>query len=350
MRATVIYGTRDIRVEEVPDPAIQRAHRRRRPGHARLHLRQRPVGLPRRGRARSRASGSATSSSASSRRSAPTVSGVKRRRPRGRAVRVVRRHLRRSAARACTPPARTAASGARPAPTAARARRCGCPFADGTLVRLPAERPPTTPADRAPRAVRRHGHRPPRGPRRRGAARAPRSRWSATARSGCAACSPPTGSAPSGSSRWAATRRAPTIAKPFGATDVVAERGDAAVAARPGADRRPGRARGDRGRRHRAVDAHRDRHRPRRRRGRLRRRAARQRHRPRHRRACSTATSPCAAASRRRARTCRSCWPTCSPARSTRRRSSTCRSTSTASRPGYQAMDERTALKVLVRP
>ena len=45
MRATLMYGAGDVRVENVPDPAIQRAHRRGGPRAARLHLRQRPVAV-----------------------------------------------------------------------------------------------------------------------------------------------------------------------------------------------------------------------------------------------------------------------------------------------------------------
>ena len=50
MRATTIHAPRDIRLEDVPDPTIERAHRRHRQGGRRLHLRLRPVALPRRER------------------------------------------------------------------------------------------------------------------------------------------------------------------------------------------------------------------------------------------------------------------------------------------------------------
>ena len=45
MRATVMYGAGDVRVENVPDARHRRADRRPRPRHPRLHLRQRPVAL-----------------------------------------------------------------------------------------------------------------------------------------------------------------------------------------------------------------------------------------------------------------------------------------------------------------
>ena len=54
---------------------------------------------------------------------------------------------------------------------------------------------------------------------------------SATAPSASPACSPPSGSAPSGSSRSAATPTARSSPREFGATDIVAERGDEAVEA-----------------------------------------------------------------------------------------------------------------------
>ena len=72
MRATYMYGAGDVRVEDVPDPVIQQPTDALVRIVAVLHLRQRPAPLrldaaptdgPRRW---------ATSSSASSRRSAPT--------------------------------------------------------------------------------------------------------------------------------------------------------------------------------------------------------------------------------------------------------------------------------------
>ena len=45
MKATVMYGAGDVRVENVPDAADHRADRRARPRHPRLHLRQRSLAL-----------------------------------------------------------------------------------------------------------------------------------------------------------------------------------------------------------------------------------------------------------------------------------------------------------------
>lgn len=88
------------------------------------------------------------------------------------------------------------------------------PFADGTLVKLPAE---AASDDRLLTAllalsdVLGTGHHAAVGA---GVTRAPRSPSSVTAPSGSAVCWPPSGSVPSGSSRWAVTKPAPTSPVP----------------------------------------------------------------------------------------------------------------------------------------
>lgn len=83
------------------------------------------------------------------------------------------------------------------------------PFADGTLVQLPKD---AASDDHLLSAlltlsdVLGTGHHAALGA---GSAPAPRSPWSGTARWACARCWPPSGWAPSGSSRWAGTRSAP---------------------------------------------------------------------------------------------------------------------------------------------
>ena len=103
------------------------------------------------------------------------------------------------------------------------------PLADGTLVVGPRLRPLRRDAALAADALRRHGHRPPRRRLRAASSPARRSRSSATAPSACPACWPPSASAPSGSSRCRATPTARQLAREFGATDIVAERGEEAV-------------------------------------------------------------------------------------------------------------------------
>ncbi len=93
MRATIIHGAGDVRVETVPDPKNPRTHRCLGAGRRCLHLRERPVALPVHARLRTRSP------------HRPRVPGhrrgrgrrcgrVRRRRPGRRPVRVVRRHLR----------------------------------------------------------------------------------------------------------------------------------------------------------------------------------------------------------------------------------------------------------------
>ena len=73
MRASVYHGPRDIRVEDVPDATLEGADRRPRARDPRVHLRQRPVALPRRARdLRAPRAAPATSSWGSSRRSGRT--------------------------------------------------------------------------------------------------------------------------------------------------------------------------------------------------------------------------------------------------------------------------------------
>ena len=45
MRATVMYGAGDVRVEDVPDARHRRADRRAGPRHPRVHLRQRSLAV-----------------------------------------------------------------------------------------------------------------------------------------------------------------------------------------------------------------------------------------------------------------------------------------------------------------
>ena len=125
------------------------------------------------------------------------------------------------------------------------------PLADGTLVST-REVPDDDAGALAAQPLGRDGHRLARRGRRRGCGRATPWSSSATARSGSAASSPRPGWAPSAiiaMSRHASRQR---LARDFGATDVVEERGDEAVeAAVQGAHRRGGRGRRPRVRRHR---------------------------------------------------------------------------------------------------
>ena len=112
MRATLMYGAGDVRVETVPDPTIQeptdahRAHRRR------LHLRQRPVALRAPGRRPTEGARMGHEFVGIVEETGSEVTGL----PSGDFVIapfvVVRRHLRLLHARACRPPAATADSGA----------------------------------------------------------------------------------------------------------------------------------------------------------------------------------------------------------------------------------------------
>ena len=77
MRATVMYGAGDVRVENVPDARLSRADRRPRRRHPRLHLRQRSLAVQVDGARARPAAAWATRPSASSRRSAPTSARVK---------------------------------------------------------------------------------------------------------------------------------------------------------------------------------------------------------------------------------------------------------------------------------
>ena len=76
MRGVVMHAPGDVRVEDRERPDDHRADRRDHPPGRDLHLRLRPVALPRR-RARRPPARWATSTSASSRRSAPTSTTVK---------------------------------------------------------------------------------------------------------------------------------------------------------------------------------------------------------------------------------------------------------------------------------
>ena len=133
MRGAVLYGPGDVRVEDRPDPTIRGADRRDHPPAGHLRLRLGPVALPRRRAGRPSPRRWATSTSASSRRSAP-------RSPRsGRASSWSARSSppttpARSAGPATRPPASTARA---PAPGGAQAERLRVPLADGTLVATP---------------------------------------------------------------------------------------------------------------------------------------------------------------------------------------------------------------------
>ena len=93
MKALTWHGKRDVRVENVPDPTIAGADRRDHPRHVDRDLRLRPAPLrgarPVHGR---RATSSATSRWASSRRSAPTSTELAVGRPRRRPVQHLVRH------------------------------------------------------------------------------------------------------------------------------------------------------------------------------------------------------------------------------------------------------------------
>ena len=138
------------------------------------------------------------------------------------------------------------------------------------------------------------------------------------------------------------------LAREFGATDIVTERGDAGVAADQGADRRARRALGHRGRRHPGVDDAGHPLRPARRARRLRRR------RPRRGAARRGVVLRRGAPARRPgagapvpARPDRSDLAT-APSTPAWSSTSTCRWTEAAE--GYRAMDERRAIKTLLRP
>ncbi len=183
MRATIMYGAGDVRVENVPDPR-SRADRRDPPRGPRLHLRQRPVAVQRHAEERDGAEHG----------------------PRG--------HRRRRSRRQRRPHVKPGQVVVMPfaisdgtcefcqegLPTAcvhvgfvgnrgmngAQAEALRIPFADGTLYPTRRQRERRAHAVAA-HALRRDGHRPPRGGRRARRARATASRSSATAPSACAA-------------------------------------------------------------------------------------------------------------------------------------------------------------------
>ena len=184
MRATVMYGAGDVRIESVPDARLVE------PTDA-LVASPAPrsaaatCGRTRRWSTTRAAAGWATSSSASSKPSAPTCA---RSRP-----------ATSSSRRSSTPtaPASSAAKGCRPSclhggrygsatSTAARARRCACPQADGTLVVAAGRRGRRADAVAA-HALGRDGHRSPRRVSRTVRPGQDRRRSSATAPSACAA-------------------------------------------------------------------------------------------------------------------------------------------------------------------
>ena len=103
MKAVTWHGKRDVRVDTVPDPTIQEPTDAIVRITSTAHLRLRPAPLRgARRRSWTRATSSATSRWASSRRSAPTVTNIKRRRPRRDPVQHLLRALLHVRARACT--------------------------------------------------------------------------------------------------------------------------------------------------------------------------------------------------------------------------------------------------------
>ena len=135
----------------------------------------------------------------------------------------------------------------------AQAELLRVPLADGTLVATP-----DVPADdlipELPGRLRCTRHWLVRGRRRRGAARARPLPWSVTARLVCSAV---LAAKQLGAERIIAmSRHEPRqqLAREYGATDIVTERGDDGVARDQGTHRRVGRPLGDRGGRHPGVD------------------------------------------------------------------------------------------------
>ena len=111
----------------------------------------------------------------------------------------------------------------------AQAEAIRVPFADGTLVKAPVgEDSELLPSTAHP--VRRPGYRLPRCRQGSGRTNAASSPSSATAQSASWRFSPPNDLAPSGSSSWAATKSRTDLGIEFGATDIVAERGDEGIA------------------------------------------------------------------------------------------------------------------------
>ena len=186
-------------------------------------------------------------------------------------------------------------------PSAPRPSCARIPLADGTLVATPGHarrRPDPVAAGR----LRRARHRLVRRRRRRGRPR--QDRRGRRRRRGRAArrSSPPSSSAPSGSSRCRRHADRQALAREFGATDIVEERGDDGRRQDQGAHRRARRPLGHRGRRHPGVDdAGHPLHPPRRPR-RLRRRLPRRRRSPAT--SCSSPACTCTAAPPRCAGSC----------------------------------------------
>ena len=136
MRATVMYGAGDVRIEDVPDAQLDRADRRARRGHPRRHLRQRPLAV--------QVDGAERRPAADGPRVHRRRRGRRRRRPDGQGRRPRRDRRSRgptapacSARRACRrlPPRRQCS--ATTTSTAAQAEAVRVPQADGTLVVLP---------------------------------------------------------------------------------------------------------------------------------------------------------------------------------------------------------------------
>ena len=185
MRATVMHGAGDVRIEDVPDPsivdptdAILRVTRG-------LYLRQRPVALRVDGAERDRPVAWATRRSAIVEDVGAEVRTLKR----GDLV-VMPFAISDGTCEFCHEGLQTAcvhvAFFGNNGMNGAQAEALRIPYADGTLYPLPVARGRRADAVAA-HAVRRDGHRPPRRRRRQGRGRARASRWSATAPSACAA-------------------------------------------------------------------------------------------------------------------------------------------------------------------
>ena len=136
LRATLMYGAGDVRVEDVPDPGLRAAHRRPGARPARLHLRQRPAPVPLdAGRRRGPADGARVPRRRRGRRRRGLGPGPRRRRD--RAVRLLRRHLRLLPGGPAHLLPRRRLLGRRAASAPARPRRCACRTPTGPWCRCP---------------------------------------------------------------------------------------------------------------------------------------------------------------------------------------------------------------------
>ena len=135
MRATLMYGAGDVRVETIPDPVLVESDRRPGADHARLHLRQRPVPVPQRARPSPGRIGHEFIGVVEE--LGADVASCDKGDLVDRPVRLVRRHLRLLPGRPEHVLPHTAASGAPNGVGGGQAEAVRVPFADGTLVKLP---------------------------------------------------------------------------------------------------------------------------------------------------------------------------------------------------------------------